>query len=206
MPPKPSAPAAAAPTPAPPKPRGLAALLPESVLRGAQAAIAEQRSAEAQRRALPAPPPAKPARKALPASRPVTTIAVVASPAGVLVGARGRLPTIDKVPGGGFALILALPSGRSGGLACATGVAPKGLRWARLSELTAADRADALALAPDLLDLERLASAEAAAREALDAAGVAPEDLAGLRVDEVLRLAAERLRRLAPTIRGVAWS
>ena len=201
----PTKPAAAPPPPAPPKLRGLAALLPESVLRGAQAAIAEQRAGE-QRRALPAPPAPKPARKSLPASRPIATIGVVASPAGVLVGARGRLPTIDKVPGGGFALIMTLPSGRSGGLACATGVAPKGLRWARLSELTAADRADALALAPDLLDLERLASAEAAAREALDAAGVAPEDLAGLRVDEVLRLAAERLRRLAPTIRGVAWS
>ncbi len=199
-----SKPAAAPPPPAPPKLRGLAALLPESVLRGAQAAIAERRAEEVGRRALPAAPTPKPVRKPLPAPKPVATIGVVASPAGVLVGARGRLPTLDKVPGGGFALIMPLPSGRSGGLTCATGVAPKGLRWARLSELTAIDRADALALAPDLLDLERLASAEAAAREALDATGVAPEDLADLRVDEVLRLAAERLRRLAPTIRGVA--
>lgn len=180
-------------SPTPPKPRGLAALLPESVVRGAQAAtaarVAPRTTApdEGKRRALRAAP--KP--KALPPPRPA--VGVVASPAGVLADERGRLPSLDRLPNH-CALILALPSGRQGGVAGASGILPKGLRWVGLADLPPEDRADAVAAAPDLGLLEALADAEGAAREVLAAAGQDSAEVARLSGAEALRLAAERLR------------
>ena len=203
---KPDAPPPTASQPArKPAARGLAALLPESVLRGAaaaQAARPPKAPDEEKRKALRAPKAAKP--KALPAPRPA--IAVVASPAGVLVDERGRLPDLRAMPDGGCVMLITVPSGRSAAVAGVWGQAPAGCRWARVADLTPEDRADALAVAPDLEALVALADAEEAARAACEAAGVAAEDLAGLRAPEVLRLAADRLRRLEPTIRGVVWS
>lgn len=181
-----------------PKPRGLAALLPDSVLRGAAAATrpaptraAPQAPDEAARRTLRGGAAGRGRPKALPAAP--ARVAVVATSAGVLVDEAGRLPALDRTRGECVMLVV-LPSGRTGAVGGPWGDAPKGLRWAHPRDLCAEDLADALAAAPGLGDLAALADAEVAARAVLEAAGVAPDDLAGLRADEVLRLVAEWLR------------
>ena len=181
-----------------PKPRGLAALLPDSVLRGAAAAARPTpiRAAlaapdEAARRMLRGGAAGRGRPKALPAAP--AQIAVVAHAAGVLVDEAGRLPALNRMRGA-CVMLVALPSGRTGAVGGPWGDAPKGLRWAHPRDLCAEDLADALAAAPGLGDLAALTDAEIAAQAVLEAAGVAPADLAGLRADEVLRLVAERLR------------
>lgn len=184
----------------PPKPRGLAALLPDSVLRGAAAALPAPPKApdEDARRSLRGEAAGRPARpkRAKPAALPApppARVAVVASPAGVLVDEAGRLPALDRLRGE-CVMITVLPSGREGGVAGPWGTCPTGLRWAHPRDLCPEDLADALAAAPGLEDLAALAAAEDAARAVLEAAGVAPADLAGLRAAEMLRLVACRLR------------
>ena len=181
-----------------PKPRGLAALLPDSVLRGAAAAarpaptrVAPQAPDEAARRMLRGGAAGRGRPKALPAAP--ARVAVVATPAGVLVDEAGRLPALDRLRGDCVMLVV-LPSGRTGAVGGPWGDAPKGLHWAHPGDLCAEDLADALAAAPGLEDLAALADAEVAARAVLEAAGVAPDDITGLRADEALRLVAERLR------------